>query len=34
MGRGNLLRVSQLFPEDSAKQSTSFAGLVPDGMGK
>lgn len=34
MGRGSLLRVSQLFPDDSANQPTFFAGLVPDGMGK
>lgn len=34
MGRGSLLSVSQLFPNDSANQLTSIAGLLPDGMGK
>lgn len=34
MGKGRLLGVSQLFPDDSANQTTSFAGLVPDAMGK
>lgn len=34
MGRRSLLRVSQLFPDDSANQPTVFAGLVPDGMVK
>lgn len=34
MGRGSLLRVSQVFPDDSANQLTSFTGLLPAGMGK